>query len=143
MGRDHFRGDGYLPRPPHDEDADAPAADLAGGICSHDGIGTEDGGWAEEQAASESVEGCYRRRSPAPLLELNLVIANDEIQPEIASTEDRCVCHYERRRTVSDLLRSKSWSFNKIAVIVNTTKGTLTKADARSRQDRRGTTRRS
>jgi transcriptional regulator len=41
--------------------------------------------------------------------------------------------YYEQVHTVTNLLRSKSWSLNKIATIVHTTKGALSKVYTRPR----------
>jgi hypothetical protein len=71
-------------------------------------------------ASAQKSEVVHTNR---PLLDLNLVIANDEIREEIASIEDQWSCYCEPVRTVTDLLRSKSRSLNKIAVIGNTAKG--------------------
>jgi hypothetical protein len=57
-----------------------------------------------------------------PPLGLDFGMVDNEIGDEIAGLQEQWTCYYEQVHTVTDLLRSKLWSLNKITTIFHTTK---------------------
>jgi transposase len=88
----------------------------------------------EEEDTSDrtSSDDEQAQRSPIPLANLNLSSMDGDIRAQIETLHGQWCSYYKQVRTVTDFLRSQSWSLSKIAAVLRATKGTLSKVYARS-----------